>query len=178
MRSLWQRCDPTDSAHPMPYRPAGVGPSGRRESTSGRSARPPSGVQRRGGLTMTHDDKTSHDTAGEARHGLAASIAGKAKEVAGAVLNNDSLTREGQLQQSEAQDRREANAEEAVADASAQRAAEKLRAENEQAREEKQRAAAEEAQRVEAAQRAETQEEARAEREAASRAAAEQAAAE
>ena len=51
---------------------------------------------------MTHDK----DAAGEARQDLVASVAGKAKEVAGAVLNNDSLAREGQLQQSEAHARR------------------------------------------------------------------------
>ena len=82
------------------------------------------------------------DTAAEAREGLASSISGKLKEVGGALLGNDSLTREGQLQQTEANQRREANAQEAVADAEARRAEEKLRAENERAREEKQQAAA------------------------------------
>ena len=82
------------------------------------------------------------DTAAEARDGLASSISGKLKEVGGALLGNDSLTREGQLQQAEATERREANAQEAVADAEARRAEEKLHAANEQAREEKQDAAA------------------------------------
>ena len=46
---------------------------------------------------------TSNDKAGEARKGLLGSITGKAKEAAGAVTGNDSLTAEGQLQQAEAQ---------------------------------------------------------------------------
>lgn len=64
------------------------------------------------------------DKAGQARKGLIDSVKGKAKEVAGAIIGNDSLTAEGQLEQTQAQERREANSAEAVADAQAQRAAE------------------------------------------------------
>jgi uncharacterized protein YjbJ (UPF0337 family) len=58
---------------------------------------------------------TEYDKADQARKGLIDSI--KAKEVAGAVLGNDSLTAEGQLEQTQAQERKEANSVEAVADA-------------------------------------------------------------
>jgi uncharacterized protein YjbJ (UPF0337 family) len=93
---------------------------------------------------MTQDE----NAASQAREGLAAAIAGKAKEAVGAVLGNDSLAREGQLQQSEAQARREANAEEAIADAEAAQAAAKLRAEDEVAEQARQDAADTEARRV------------------------------
>jgi uncharacterized protein YjbJ (UPF0337 family) len=59
---------------------------------------------------------------GQARKGLIDAVKGKAKEVAGAVTGNDSLTAEGQLEQTQAADRREANAVEAVADAEATQA--------------------------------------------------------
>ena len=62
---------------------------------------------------------TEHSKAGEARKGLIDSIKGKAKEIAGAVTGNDSLTTEGQLQQAQAQERKEANSVESVADAEA-----------------------------------------------------------
>ena len=52
----------------------------------------------------------------EARRGLKDSITGKAKEVAGAVLGKDRLLAEGQLQQEEAADRREAAARKALAE--------------------------------------------------------------
>ena len=65
---------------------------------------------------------TEHDKADQARKGLIDSIKGKAKEVAGAVLGNDSLTAEGQLEQAQAQERKEANSVEAVADAEAAQA--------------------------------------------------------
>ena len=65
---------------------------------------------------------TEHDRADQARKGLIDSIKGKAKEVAGAVLGNDSLTAEGQLEQTQAQERKEANSVEAVADAEAAQA--------------------------------------------------------
>jgi uncharacterized protein YjbJ (UPF0337 family) len=60
---------------------------------------------------------TEHDKADQARKGLIDSVKGKAKEVAGAVIGNDSLTAEGQLEQTQAQERKEANSVEAVADA-------------------------------------------------------------
>ena len=63
-----------------------------------------------------------HEKADEARKGLVDSIKGKAKEIAGAVTGNDSLTAEGQLEQAEARARKEANAIEAVADAEAESA--------------------------------------------------------
>ena len=50
------------------------------------------------------------------------SVKGKAKEVFGAVIGNDSLTAEGQLEQTQAQERKEANSVEAVADAEAAQA--------------------------------------------------------
>ena len=90
---------------------------------------------------MSDDSKL----ATEARKGLLGSVAGKAKEVAGAVLGNDSMTREGQLQQAGAVERRTANSEQAVADAEAAEAAQRLRAENEKARDHSRAAAAEEA---------------------------------
>lgn len=63
------------------------------------------------------------DKAAEARKGLFDSVKGKAKEVVGAVTGNDSLTAEGQLEQTQAHERKEANATEAVADAEAHEAA-------------------------------------------------------
>lgn len=65
---------------------------------------------------------TDHNKAGEARKGLLAAVKGKAKEFFGAVTGNDSLTAEGQLQQTEARARKEANSVEAVADAEAEQA--------------------------------------------------------
>lgn len=60
---------------------------------------------------------TEHQKADQARKGLIDTVKGKAKEVAGAVTGNDSLTAEGQLEQVQAKQRKEANAVEAVADA-------------------------------------------------------------
>ena len=77
---------------------------------------------------MNEDSK-----ADQARKGLFDSVKGKAKEVAGAVTGNDSLTAEGQLEQTQAQERKEANSVEAVADAEAEQAraqAQKARAES------------------------------------------------
>jgi uncharacterized protein YjbJ (UPF0337 family) len=65
---------------------------------------------------------TEHSKADQARKGLIDSVKGKAKEVAGAVTGNDSLTAEGQLEQAQAEERKEANAVEAVADAEAKQA--------------------------------------------------------
>jgi uncharacterized protein YjbJ (UPF0337 family) len=53
-------------------------------------------------------------------------MAGKAKEVAGALSGNDELATEGQLQQAGAQARKDANSREAVADADAGQALEEL----------------------------------------------------
>ena len=65
---------------------------------------------------------TEHSKADEARKGLIDSVKGKAKEIAGAVTGNDSLTAEGQLEQTQAKERKEANSVEAVADAEATQA--------------------------------------------------------
>ena len=65
---------------------------------------------------------TEHNKADQARKGLIDSVKGKAKEIAGAVTGNDSLTAEGQLEQTQAQQRKEANSVEAVADAEATQA--------------------------------------------------------
>ena len=62
---------------------------------------------------------TEQPKADQARKGLIDSVKGKAKEIAGAVTGNDSLTVEGQLEQTQAQQRKEANSLEAVADAEA-----------------------------------------------------------
>ena len=62
---------------------------------------------------------SEHHKAVQARKGLIDSVKGKAKEIAGAVTGNDSLTAEGQLEQTQAQQRKEANSVEAVADAEA-----------------------------------------------------------
>ena len=46
---------------------------------------------------------TEHNKADQARKGLIDSVKGKAKEIAGAVTGNDSLTAEGQLEQTQAE---------------------------------------------------------------------------
>ena len=74
-----------------------------------------------------------NDKAAEAREGMFDSIAGKAKEVAGAVSGKDDLVEEGQLQQAEAQKRKEAIADEAVADAKREETVEELRETNREA---------------------------------------------
>jgi uncharacterized protein YjbJ (UPF0337 family) len=65
---------------------------------------------------------TDDSTSDQARKGLLDSVKGKAKEIAGAVTGNDSLTAEGQLEQTQAQERKEANSVEAVAKAEADQA--------------------------------------------------------
>ena len=64
---------------------------------------------------MSQDDK-----AAQTRKSIVESVKGKAKELAGAVTGNDSLTAEGQLEQAEAKERREASRMEAVAEAVAE----------------------------------------------------------
>jgi uncharacterized protein YjbJ (UPF0337 family) len=86
---------------------------------------------------------TSENTADEARKGLADSIAGKAKEFAGALTGKDELAEEGQLQQADARARREANSAQAIADAQSRQAAEHLAQEQERAAAEQRAAAAE-----------------------------------
>src|ERR671916_662620 len=70
---------------------------------------------------------TEQNKADQTRKGFVDSIKGKAKEVAGAVTGNDSLTAEGQLDQTQAQERKEANTVEAVADVEADKAKEAAR---------------------------------------------------
>ena len=65
---------------------------------------------------------TEHSKADEARKGLIDSVKGRAKEIVGAVTGNDSLTAEGQLEQTQAKERKEANSVDAVADAEAAQA--------------------------------------------------------
>lgn len=65
---------------------------------------------------------SKHGKADEARKGLVDSVKGKAKEVVGAITGNDSLTAEGQLEQTQAQERKDANAVEAVAESEVQHA--------------------------------------------------------
>jgi uncharacterized protein YjbJ (UPF0337 family) len=65
---------------------------------------------------------TEHSKADDARKGLTDTVKGRAKEIAGALTHNDSLTAEGQLEQTQAKERKEANSVEAVADAEAQQA--------------------------------------------------------
>jgi uncharacterized protein YjbJ (UPF0337 family) len=67
----------------------------------------------------------AEDKAGEARKGLIDSVKGRAKEVVGSLTGNDSLTAEGQLEQTQASERKDANAAEAVADAEAAQAKER-----------------------------------------------------
>ncbi len=66
---------------------------------------------------MTRDGKSA-----EAARAMVDSVKGKAKEVAGAVTGNDSLTAEGQLDQVDAKERRDAARAEAEADAEAAQA--------------------------------------------------------
>jgi uncharacterized protein YjbJ (UPF0337 family) len=87
-------------------------------------------------------DSTAGRTASTARQGLAATLAGKVKEVAGAVTGNDSLANEGQLQQAEARARKQASLDDAVAKAEADQAARALSAEHRAAEQQRQAAQA------------------------------------
>ena len=110
-----------------------------------------------------------NDNAQDARDGLIGGIAGKAKEVVGAVAGKDDLVEEGQLQQTEAQRRKEAVADEAVADAKRHEATQEMReASRETAEEQGEARARAEQERSAAAQQA-AQERAAAERGAAQR---------
>ncbi len=79
----------------------------------------------------------SNDKAAEAREGLFDSVAGKAKEMAGAVSGKDDLVEEGQLQQAEARHRKAAVADEAIADAKREEAAQEMRETNRETAEQK-----------------------------------------
>jgi uncharacterized protein YjbJ (UPF0337 family) len=74
------------------------------------------------GSSQQETQMTEENVAGQARKGLVDSVKGKAKELAGALTGNDSLTAEGQLEQAQARDRKEANSVEAIADAEAAQA--------------------------------------------------------
>lgn len=82
----------------------------------------------------------SSDKAAEARKGLFDTMAGKAKEVAGALSGDDDLATEGQLQQAGAQARKDANSREAVANASAGQALDELRERTDELTKDKRRA--------------------------------------
>jgi uncharacterized protein YjbJ (UPF0337 family) len=87
------------------------------------------------GTRMTDDQKAS-----EAREGLKDAILGKAKEFAGAVSGNDSLTAEGQLQQTEATNRRDAATRQSLADAQKAEAEQREAAERHEAEAEREQA--------------------------------------
>ena len=72
-------------------------------------------------------NESTSDKAAEVRKGLVGSIAGKAKEVVGAVTRNDDLVEGGQLEQAEAHKRKVALAEDAVAEAKLTETAQDLR---------------------------------------------------
>ena len=78
-----------------------------------------------------------NDKAAQSREGLIDSVTGKAKEVAGAVSGKDDLVEEGQLQQTEASNRKAAVAEDAIADAKREEAAQELGEANREAAEDK-----------------------------------------
>ena len=65
---------------------------------------------------------SEQDKSDQAQKGLIDSGKGKAKEVVGAITGNDSLTAEGQLEQTQARDRMDANSVDAIADAEAEQA--------------------------------------------------------
>src|SRR4029453_2284424 len=84
---------------------------------------------------MSNDN--DNEKAAQAREGMFDSLAGKAKEVAGAVSGKDDLVEEGQLQQAEARNRKAALGDEPVADAKREEAAQEVRETNREAAEQK-----------------------------------------
>jgi uncharacterized protein YjbJ (UPF0337 family) len=92
----------------------------------------------------------STNRAGEARKGLFDTMAGNAKEVAGALSGNDELATEGQLQQAGARARKDANSRQAVADADAGQAIDELRERTDDLTEDKRQAHAAAGQREQA----------------------------
>lgn len=76
------------------------------------------------GMTMTTN------SAADAREGLLDTVKGKTKEVAGALIGNDALVEEGQIQQAEADRRTQAVADEAIAGAERREAGQELREAN------------------------------------------------
>jgi uncharacterized protein YjbJ (UPF0337 family) len=83
-------------------------------------------------MTSNENDNLD-DKATEARQSILTSLKGRAKEVAGAITRNDSLITEGQLEQTEAREQREANAAQALADAKRDAAQRTLTAQTQQA---------------------------------------------
>lgn len=83
----------------------------------------------------------SGDDARSARQNLLDTAVGKAKEVTGALLGNDSLTREGKLRQAEARANDEADTTDAVAEVRGERAAEEITDAQRRARDQRQAAA-------------------------------------
>ena len=69
---------------------------------------------------------TEHSKADDARKGLIDSVKGRAKEIVGAIIKNDSLTAEGQLEQAQARDLKEASTAETLADAETKEAGAEL----------------------------------------------------
>lgn len=106
------------SSYPIQLLAALLGPSGGAAPSRARLIE----IRLNGYSTLMTNDK-----AAQARDRLLGSIAGKAKEVAGAVSGKDDLAEEGQLQQVEARGRKEAVADEAIADAQRQEAGQELR---------------------------------------------------
>ena len=86
---------------------------------------------------MGYGIRMSNDKAAEAREGMFDNVAGKAKEMAGAVTGKDDLVEEGLLQQAEAKNRKEAVADDAVADAKREEAAKEIRDTNREAAQQK-----------------------------------------
>ena len=78
-------------------------------------------------VAVGHGGGMSNQSAAQAREGLLDSIAGKTKEVAGALTGNDDLVEEGHLQQAEADRRKQAVADDAIAEAERQDATEQVR---------------------------------------------------
>src|SRR5690242_1430460 len=111
----YPRLDGAQPANPSPVPPLGRGAArtvfwAARYVESGRES------------TNEGNGMTDSGKADQARKGLIDSVKGKAKEVVGAVTGNDSLTAEGQLEQTEAQQRKQASKAEAIADAEAREA--------------------------------------------------------
>jgi len=112
----------------------------------------------------------SSESAKSARKALLNSAVGKAKEVAGALLNKGSLAKEGQLRQAEARAHKTAGTTEAIADARGEQAMNDLAEAHERGREDRRVAAREAGAEEQAAeedrrrQRAQAEERANAER--------------
>jgi uncharacterized protein YjbJ (UPF0337 family) len=89
------------------------------------------------------EPNTNNDAAAEARKGLMDAVAGKAKEVAGAITGKDALAEEGQLQQASAAARKDANSREAIAQTTLEQTTAELHEVKDEVVEDKHRAYAE-----------------------------------